>query len=49
MIVIIFQLRCFLVNAEYSLFCRKIAKSKHLALIYAMITVCVLQSVSKTA
>ena len=48
-IVIIFQLKCFLVNAEYSLFCRKIAKSKHLALLYAIITVCVLQSVSKTA
>lgn len=49
MIVIIFQLRCFLFNAEYLLFCRKIAKSKHLALLYAIITVCVLQSVSKTA
>ena len=48
-IVIIFQLRFFLVNAEYSLFCRKIAKSKRLALLYAVITVCVLQSVSKTA
>ena len=48
-IVIIFQLRCFFVNAEYSLFCRKVTKSKQLALLYALITIRVLQSVSKMA